>query len=64
MSDDHNHPNYMLIWIVLLVLTVLEVLVAFFPGWLSGVPGIHLITILLLPGILPLRLLYPTVGVT
>ena len=48
MSDDHNHPNYMLIWIVLLVLTVLEVLVAFFPGWLSGVPGIHLITILLL----------------
>ena len=50
MSDDHKHPNYILIWIVLLVLTVLEVAVAFFPGWLSEVAGIHLITIVLLIG--------------
>ena len=48
MSDDHKHPNYILIWAVLLILTVLEVVVAFFPGWMSEVPGIHLITIVLL----------------
>ena len=48
MSDDHKHPNYILIWAVLLILTVLEVVVAFFPGWMSEVPGIHLITIILL----------------
>ena len=48
MSDDHKHPNYILIWAVLLILTVLEVVVAFFPAWMSDVPGIHLITIILL----------------
>ena len=48
MSDDHKHPNYILIWAVLLILTVLEVVVAFFPGWMSDVRGIHLITIILL----------------
>ena len=48
MSDDHKHPNYILIWAVLLILPVLEVVVAFFPGWMSDVPGIHLITIVLL----------------
>ena len=36
MSDDHKHPNYILIWVVLLVLTVLEVAVAFFPKWFPG----------------------------
>ena len=50
MSDDHKHPNYILIWAVLLILTVLEVVVAFFPGWMSEVSYIHLITILLLVG--------------
>ena len=36
MSEDHKHPNYILIWVVLLVLTVLEVAVAFFPKWFPG----------------------------
>ena len=48
MSDDHKHPNYILIWAVLLILTVLEGVVAFFPGGMSDVSGIHLITIILL----------------
>ena len=36
MSDDHKHPNYMLIFFALLVLTVAEVVVAFFPRWFEN----------------------------
>ena len=51
MSEDHKHPNYMLIWVVLLVLTVLEVAVAFFPQWFpEGGDGIIISTIALLLG--------------
>tara|TARA_B100001750_G_scaffold86042_1_gene67908 strand:- start:347 stop:646 length:300 start_codon:yes stop_codon:yes gene_type:complete len=51
MSEDHKHPNYMLIWVVLLVLTVLEVAVAFFPQWFPGGGlGIIISTIALLLG--------------
>lgn len=51
MSEDHKHPNYMLIWVVLLVLTVLEVAVAFFPQWFpDGGLGIIISTIALLLG--------------
>ncbi len=50
MSEDHKHPNYMLIWVVLLVLTVLEVAVAFFPKWLPDTERIIGITIFLLLG--------------
>ncbi len=50
MSEDHKHPNYMKIWVILLVLTVLEVGVAFFPQKLGGVPNIVPITIALLLG--------------
>ena len=50
MSEDHKHPNYILIWVVLLVLTVLEVAVAFFPKWFPGQDSIIIITISLLLG--------------
>ena len=50
MSEDHKHPNYMLIWVILLVLTVLEVAVALAPRYLGDVDGIITITILLLVG--------------
>ena len=39
----HEAPNYYLIWLYLLILTVLEVLVAF----ISGLPEVALILILL-----------------
>ena len=47
MSEDHKHPNYILIWVVLLVLTVLEVAVAFFPKWFPEMEKIIPITIFL-----------------
>ena len=50
MSEDHKHPNYILIWVVLLVLTVLEVAVAFFPKWFPDMDSIIKITIFLLLG--------------
>ena len=50
MSEDHKHPNYILIWVVLLVLTVLEVAVAFFPRWFPLMDSILPITISLLLG--------------
>ena len=50
MSEDHKHPNYILIWVILLVLTVLEVAVAYSPKSLSDVDGIITITIVLLVG--------------
>jgi cytochrome c oxidase subunit 4 len=52
MSENHEHPNYIKIWVVLMVLTVLEVAVAFLPGekYLGHVDGIHLIAIVLLLG--------------
>ena len=50
MSEDHKHPNYILIWVVLLVLTVLEVAVAFFPKWFPRMEDIITITISLLLG--------------
>ena len=50
MSEDHKHPNYILIWVILLVLTVLEVAVAYSPRYLSEVDGIIIITIVLLIG--------------
>ena len=50
MSEDHKHPNYILIWVVLLVLTVLEVAVAFFPKWFPEMGYIITITISLLLG--------------
>jgi caa(3)-type oxidase subunit IV len=50
MSEDHKHPNYIMIWIVLLALTVLEVAVAYFPKYLSNVEEIITITIVLLIG--------------
>ena len=50
MSDDHKHPNYMMIWVILLVLTIAEVAVAFFPRYLPDVSGIITITIVLLIG--------------
>ena len=52
MSDDHKHPNYMKIWVVLMVLTVLEVAGALLPGekYLGHVEGIHGITSVLLLG--------------
>ncbi len=47
MSDDaavtHKRPNYYLIWLYLLILTILEVVVAF----VSHLPEIALIIILL-----------------
>lgn len=47
MAEDegvvHESPNYYLIWLYLLILTVLEVLVAF----VSGLPEMVLILILL-----------------
>ena len=50
MSEDHKHPNYIMIWVILLVLTVLEVAVAYSPKSLSDVDGIITITIVLLVG--------------
>lgn len=51
MSEDHKHPNYMLIWVVLLVLTVLEVAAAYLPGILPEMKEtIIYITIFLLLG--------------
>ena len=50
MSEDHKHPNYIMIWVILLVLTVLEVAVAYSPRYLSEVDGIIIITIVLLIG--------------
>ena len=51
MSDDHKHPNYILIWVVLLVLTVLEVAAAYLPGILPEMKEtIIYITITLLLG--------------
>ena len=50
MSDDHKHPNYMMIWVILLVLTVLEVAVAYSPRYFPDVGGIITITIVLLVG--------------
>lgn len=50
MSEDHKHPNYIMIWVILLVLTVLEVAVAYAPRYLSEVDGIIIITIVLLIG--------------
>ncbi|MEE3053446.1 MAG: cytochrome C oxidase subunit IV family protein [Planctomycetota bacterium] len=50
MSEDHKHPNYILIWVVLLALTVLEVAVAFFPKWFPGMDSVIIITIGLLLG--------------
>ncbi len=50
MSEDHKHPNYILIWIVLLVLTALEVAVAFFPKWFPDMGSVIGITITLLLG--------------
>jgi caa(3)-type oxidase subunit IV len=50
MSEDHKHPNYIMIWIVLLALTVIEVAVAYFPKYLSNVEEIITITIVLLIG--------------
>ena len=50
MSEDHKHPNYMLIWVILLVLTVLEVAVALAPRHLGDIDGIITITIVLLVG--------------
>ena len=50
MSEDHKHPNYIMIWVILLLLTVLEVAVAYFPKYLSDVGGIITITIVLLIG--------------
>ena len=50
MSEDHKHPNYIMIWIVLLALTVLEVVVAYSPKYLSNVEEIITITIVLLIG--------------
>ena len=50
MSEDHKHPNYIMIWVILLLLTVLEVAVAYFPKYLSNVEEIITITIVLLIG--------------
>ena len=51
MSEDHKHPNYILIWVVLLVLTVLEVAAAYLPGTLPEMKEtIIYITITLLLG--------------
>ena len=50
MSEDHKHPNYIMIWVILLLLTVLEVAVAYFPKYLGDVGGIITITIVLLIG--------------
>ena len=51
MSEDHKPPNYILIWVVLLVLTVLEVAVAFFPKWFPDMGSIIPLTIALLLGL-------------
>ena len=50
MSEDHKHPNYIMIWVILLLLTVLEVAVAYSPKYFSDVGGIITITIVLLIG--------------
>ena len=52
MSENHKHPNYIKIWVVLMVLTVLEVAAAYLPGlnMTREVEGIHYITIALLLG--------------
>ena len=51
MSEGHNHPNYLLIWGALIVLTVIELVVAQFPHWMPSVPRITPITIILLIGL-------------
>ena len=50
MSEDHKHPNYIMIWVILLLLTVLEVAGAYSPKYFSDVGGIITITIVLLIG--------------
>ena len=48
MAEEHKHPNYMMIFWILLALTLLEVLAAKLPYWISDSPAVWITTIVLL----------------
>ncbi|HVR74234.1 MAG TPA: cytochrome C oxidase subunit IV family protein [Planctomycetota bacterium] len=51
MTEGHKHPNYIGIWVVLIILTVVELLVAQLPHWMEGTQNILRTTIILLVGL-------------
>jgi cytochrome c oxidase subunit 4 len=51
VTEAHKHPNYLAIWGALIALTVIELIVAQFPHWMSSVQRIMPITIILLVGL-------------
>jgi cytochrome c oxidase subunit 4 len=48
MAEEHKHPNYMMIFWVLLALTLLEVLAAKLPAWINESQAVWTTTIVLL----------------
>lgn len=51
MTDGHKHPNYIRIWVVLIILTVVELVIAQLPHWMEGTKNILRTTIILLVGL-------------
>ena len=50
MAESHDHPNYIAIWVWLLVLTVVEVAITY-AYRLTGIPNIGTIILILLVGL-------------
>jgi cytochrome c oxidase subunit 4 len=48
VTAEHKHPNYMAIFYALIVLTVVEIGIAYLPHWLPSVQNIRAISIVLL----------------